>query len=150
MRGILINPHTKTITEVQVKPGLSGLYEAMRADPAFSGTVELVRLTPSVDLWIDEEGNLSEGRPVFEFAGNHFTGCALILGADGQGGSCALRHHITIRLVELGVKWTTLISTGDFGPSRTEDNQDGFVFVGGAPVYQTAPEPVDNDATPLT
>lgn len=65
MRGILINPCNRTITEIEVQPGLEGLYEALRADPSFSDVVELVRLAPGLDLWIDEEGNLSAGRPVW-------------------------------------------------------------------------------------
>lgn len=137
MRGILINPCTQTITEIEVKPGLEGLYEALRADRAFSGMVELMRLGPSLDLWIDEEGNLSDGRPVFIFANTQpIAGAALMLCNDGKGDSISLDKRITLETINDAVRWTGKVTTGAMTETTSEDTPDGFVIRTGEPIHR--------------
>lgn len=136
MRGILINPVNRTITEIDVKPGLQGLYAALRADAAFSGTVELVRVTDAVDLWIDEEGNLGADRPVFNFGHQPVAGAALILGNDGEGDSEGLPDYVTLQRASHVITWTNKVTTGDCEQTTTEETPDGFVIRVGAPIHE--------------
>lgn len=143
MRGILINPNDRTIAQIEVGPRLAGLYAAMKQGDgeAFSGTIELVRLSPSVDLWIDEEGNLSAGRPVWHLIDAHgepvpFAGAALLLGNDGEGGSASLPAQITTAIMSKLAHWTDLVTTGDCEPMTTEDGPDGFVIRTGKAIHE--------------
>jgi hypothetical protein len=139
MRGILINPCNRTITEVTVQAGLDGLYSQMQNDPAFSGTVELVKLSPIADLWIDEEGNLSGGRPVWHLIGasgepHPFAGAALILGNDGEGDSAPLHRGVTLEVVKKLAHWSDLVTTGDFTAPSEDTGPDGeFIIMTGKP-----------------
>lgn len=143
MRGILINPNNRTIAQIEVGPRLAGLYAAMKQGDgeAFSGTVELVRLSPSVDLWIDEEGNLSAGRPVWHLIDAHgepvpFAGAALLLGNDGEGGSASLPAQITTAIMSKLAHWSDLTTTGEFTAPSNEDGPDGFVIRTGQPIHR--------------
>lgn len=137
LRAIVICPSPRLIIGQQIEPGLEGMYAALReADSAFSGLVEHISLGPNIDLWIDEESNLSEGRPVWELIGGHkFAGAALILcsNAEGESVSCP----IPIETVMKTVSWTTLETTGDFTEGREyQDPKYGFVIEGGKPIYR--------------
>lgn len=144
MRGILINPNTKTITEIELSEVIDTLTAMRRsltiADPAFSGTVELLRLTPRADLWFDEEGNMSAGRAVFNFNGAPIVGAALVLGhADGE--TVGLNKNITIQGIEVLTAWTDLVTTGEFTQGRTEDTPHGFMIHAGKPVHIRREQP---------
>jgi hypothetical protein len=148
MRAILINPVTRAVTPIDVTSGFDserGLYAHMKAaDPGFtSNMVELVRLSasPRLDLWIDEEGALTDGREVWKLAGSdqHFAGAAILLAADEEGNStdCFIPAYRVAQVVE----WTNLETTGDFGPSREYEAESEmlgkhWVYEGGKAIYR--------------
>ena len=126
MRAILINPYTQTVSEVDTNGdinGETGFYELLgKADRLFSNMVECVRVGTNVDLWIDEEANLTDGRPVFELVdAMHMGGAALLLCNDGEGNCIGLPPQFTLDLVKSKVIWTELMTTGDFGETVEHD-----------------------------
>lgn len=147
MRSILINPYNQTVTEQDVGGDIKDWYALLRAnDPLFhSDMVELIRLGPGVDLWIDEEGALEDGRPVFQFEdGPAFAGVAFILGENDEGNNIDAPSFLTAELVRSKVIWTEMLTTGDFGPS-SESVQDHptlgpntTVVRGGDTIYRKA------------
>lgn len=142
LRAFLIDPNDRSISELYIHDGLEGLQFALGMDRRFSGYVECVRLGQRADLWIDEEGALTEGRPVWTFAGNAFAGAALILYNDGEGNGASVPDNITLRIIAAGVEWTKLETTGDFGPAREYVTNHPIlgpntpVYEGGKPIYR--------------
>lgn len=145
-RCILISPLARTVSEVYIANGLEGMYYALEnTDPAFSGMVECVNLgqrdVRGVDAWIDEESNLSDGRPVFSFGGKiFFAGAVLILDNDGEGET--ISTELTVARVESMIDWTDLETTGDFGEPREYITDHPLlgpntsVYEGGKPIYR--------------
>lgn len=84
MRGILIDPVERTVTEIDTKGDLAALYEALQCQ-----VVEAVQVGDGDILWIDEEGLLhDEPGPFFAFRthpDHPFAGRGLILGAHADG-----------------------------------------------------------------
>lgn len=148
MRAILINPVNRSVTEIDVTSPLdsaAGMYAHMRAaDPGFiSNMVECVELSvsPRLDLWIDEEGALTEGREVWKLAGadQHFAGAAILLAStdEGESADCFIPAYRVAKVVE----WTNLETTGDFGESETREIDHPIfgktpAFIGGKPIYR--------------
>lgn len=146
MRAILINPISRTVTEIDVTNGLdspAGLYAHMRAnDPAFSGMVEGVGISssPRLDLYVDEEGNLEPGRLVWDFNGQKFTGPGILTATDEEGdiADCNIPAYRVAKVIS----WTNLESTGDFGPSRESVEYSPIfqaevpTFHGGQPIFR--------------
>lgn len=113
MRGILIDPWLKTITEVQVGEGIQDMYRVM-SNP----------LGPKVDifcigmqwsngdvLYVDDEGFLKPGGRLFTIDradGQPLVGNGLILGSDAEGNSVDAEHL----LVEIQTKvgWTDMVT----------------------------------------
>lgn len=148
-RALLIDPHTRTVREMFVETGIDGMYYALgQADKDFSGMVECVNLAQipvrGIDAWMDEEANLTEGRPVFHIMGDEgtkltFAGFVLVLDNDGEGES--IGTEIETGRLAAQIVWTDLETTGEFGPSReyvTEHPIFGKcpVYEGGKPVYR--------------
>jgi hypothetical protein len=156
LRALAINPHTRTITEVQLEDSLQGMYAAMRqADHQFTGTIEAVRLGPGVTCWVDEEGNLSDGRIVWSFGhgGQKLTGGALLTGETESGETESLSLEISATVIEAIVNWTGLVSTGCFEPG-SEGYVEHPIFgrtyqvTGGQPIFRPAdPIPEANTST---
>lgn len=86
MRAVLIDPATRTITEVSVPDESKRHLPAMYAHLGCS-CVDVVRLSPDEDMWIDDEGLISYPNPrgYFRLGGAVFAGAGLILGNDGKG-----------------------------------------------------------------
>jgi hypothetical protein len=121
MRAILIDPHTETIKEIDLVSPDDMRAEFRRYEPQFAGLAELVRLGGGVALWVDEEGNLSDGRPVWTLTNidgdhKHFTGVGIMTCADEFGEVEPLWQEITPGSVRTILHWTTLCSTGTLGP----------------------------------
>ena len=89
MRGILIDPWLKTVTEVDCGEGIESIYR-MLSNP----------LGPKVDLftigmnwrngdtlYVDDEGLLKRGMRLFRIDGQPLAGNGLILGCDHEGNS---------------------------------------------------------------
>lgn len=139
MRAILINPHLRTITEMDAPGPANALHDA---DPQFSGTIERIQLGRSTDLWIDEEGNLSDGRPVWKLNGNPFAGCAVLFCNDNRGHTLPLAHFVTLDVMHAVTNWTDLVTTGDFEEGRVGFTDHPILgpktptYLGGAPIYR--------------
>lgn len=112
MRGVLVNPYIKSITEVIVKKNdIQSVYKAMRW---LAHEVEMVQVgfvLPSGDnMLVDEEAALKPNRPVWKLNGMAFVGPGLFLGSkDGEWVGA------TIPLIDVQVyaTWTTIVSTGE-------------------------------------
>lgn len=104
MRGILIDPVAQIITAVEVAKGLQGLYAATGCT-----CIDIVRLTDSHDLIIDDEGALIADQRCFAFnvgggrAPIIITGKALLLENDGQGETIATTLPLVI--AQAAVAW---------------------------------------------
>lgn len=111
MRGILINPWTKEITEVQCAEGINDMYRLL-SNP----------LGPKVDcfcmgmnwangdvLYVDDEGLLKSGMRLFNidrYDGQPLAGNGLILGSDREGNSVDAKSMLTE--IQTKVSWTNL------------------------------------------
>jgi len=114
MRGILINPWLKEITEVDVSEDFRDIYRKL-SNP----------LGPKVDcfcigmnwrngdtLYVDDEGLLKPGMRLFEIGridGQPLAGNGLILGSDAEGNSVDAK--ILLTEVQTLVKWTNMVTT---------------------------------------
>lgn len=86
MRGILIDPFEKTITEVEVSKGIDAIYAAIKAE-----IFTIVMLNPKDTLFIDDEG-LFVPKQEQEYwnwhgANQPYAGRGLILATDEWGES---------------------------------------------------------------
>lgn len=110
MRAFLINPFDRTISAIALPERealLEAMYKAMRCEK-----VEKVEAGPRLDIWIDEQGNMSAGNFVFELPNHRIAGSAIVLGHDGMGASTS--PDISIDNLLTVVRWTELASTGEF------------------------------------
>jgi hypothetical protein len=141
MRAILIDPYTRTVTEIENDGTLDGLYKAIQCE-----MVEAIRVGNNETMWLDEEGFLSEGRPVFRLGDNAqaLAGRAVILG-DKDGESTPTK--LAVAAVAAAVKWTDLESTGDFHEGGVAEGGDGegydFIIRGGTPMLRKRKEQTD-------
>ena len=89
LTGILIDPFTKTVTEVQVGADISAWYKLLGCE-----LLEVISIRPQVDLWIDEEGffKTPPEQAYFYLNGllDPIPGRALILSHDQAGESTSL------------------------------------------------------------
>jgi hypothetical protein len=84
MRGLLIDPFAKTITEIEIGEGdnvLPDLYKAIHTD-----IVEVIRMREprdglAIDLWVDEEGLFKNEQKFFMIKGSaqQIAGRAVVL-----------------------------------------------------------------------
>jgi hypothetical protein len=105
MRAILINPETKTVSEVEIDGSLKSLQGAV------SGYIELVRLSDDVDLYVNEEGLLhdeikAKGFFVIRGCGQPLAGCGILL-SSGEGQTIGLADKFTVGYVQERVKFYT-------------------------------------------
>jgi hypothetical protein len=134
LNAIIINPVTRTVTAQKIGTTLQAMYIALAVDPAWSGTMARVALDRTHDLWIDDNGCLSPGRPVFLIHNRPIAGAAMILSHDEDGQSCDCM--IPLAEVMRRAAWTGLETTGDFTKGYGEDTAGGFIFVAGWPIYR--------------
>ncbi len=81
MKGILINPHEETITEVEYSGNYKEIYDIIDCR-----TFDVVSLSDADDLYVDDEGLLVEGNQrYFSWSGRNFAGMGLIMGHDDEG-----------------------------------------------------------------
>jgi len=111
LKGVLIDPVNRTVTEVEVNKGyhlLEDLYKIIGTD-----IVETVRMPGRNTLWVDEEGLFKKGNPMFKFHNvgqGAFVGKAVVLGNQGSGCSDA---KFSVGEVEKLVEWTDKVATGE-------------------------------------
>jgi hypothetical protein len=130
MRAFLIDPVDRTIRPVNHSGKLDEMYKSIGCS-----VVEAVHILDKLDAWIDEEGALVGGNRVFEIHQTEWrlAGRALILGVN-EDGECT-PADITLRDLSGLVRWTELVTTGDFTAPKSEGN----VFHTGLPIYEIAP-----------
>lgn len=134
LNTLIIDPAEWTVTAQKIESTLQGMYAALAIDPAWSGTMARVPLDRTHDLWIDDNGCLSPGRPVFLIHNRPIAGAAMILSHDDEGESrdCMIPLAEAVRRVA----WTGLETTGDFTKGYGEDVPGGFVYIAGWPIYR--------------
>lgn len=99
MKGILIDPKARTITEVEVEKGIDAIYALIQA-----GTFDCVYINPHNSVFVDDNGLLNDPEFFFILKGypQPLAGRGLILGCDDEGESCSAtvtldwaQHNIT-------------------------------------------------------
>lgn len=115
LKGLLIDPETQTITEVEVYPDENGethldsMYELLQCTCVDVGRncLNFLPSSPVDDIWFDDEGNFSDNQFRFQIPGLvPLVGRALILSYDGMGGSTS--HTLTaedIKELRRSIAW---------------------------------------------
>ena len=88
MRAILLNPFDQTVKEVVYTGDFREIYSLIDC-----GTFDVVRLSESDDLYVDDEGLLKENR-YFSWSGRNFAGKGLILANDDEGNSMSTTYDL--------------------------------------------------------
>ncbi len=149
MRGILIDPKARTVTEVEVEKGLDALYSAVsfeglpKVDDIEAVTLYRPEHGDILTAWIDGEGMLKPDIPVFRIpvmvGQAPIAGKALLLNTDrtGESVSTDANRDGVASLIE----WSDEVSSGELGPYSEERGQDGsFIFHMGKPILKKAGE----------
>jgi hypothetical protein len=118
MRAIIINPVDRSIAEIDHKGDYDAMRQTLQNLNGFFTGICRVGLTRIDDLWVDDEGLLREGLPIFRIKGypNPCAGGGLILGHDAKGDSAGTTIHLDA--VKYVVEWTEEETTGRIGPTR--------------------------------
>lgn len=108
MRGILIDPTTKTVSAVDVAPGLDAIYKLIDAD-AF----DAVRLPNTDVIYIDDEGLYREDQTYFAIPGamQPFAGKGLVVGSTRDGDDADAK--LTVEQVRAMVRFPNIEYAGD-------------------------------------
>lgn len=128
MRAYLIDPYAETVSEVQTSGELHssprrdepGIYELLSGPAKAVDCITTIGVDDRDNvLYLDDEGLLASGVPVFHFEGypTHLAGKALVLGTDAEGDSTEPRG-LSIETIRRKVIWTTKETTGEVGPGR--------------------------------
>lgn len=88
MRGILLNPFDQTVKEVNILGNIQDIYLLTECT-----IFDVVRLSESDDMYVDDEGLLKDNR-YFSWSGRNFAGKALILGHDDEGETIATTYDL--------------------------------------------------------
>lgn len=84
IRGILIDPFTRTVTEVETEGGLASIYELLGV-----AYVTVIPISDGQAIYIDDEGLLVEKghQEYWQWAGSNqpYAGKGLVLGGDEEG-----------------------------------------------------------------
>lgn len=121
MRAILIDPDTRTVTEIETKGDLHALYEALtRPGSAKVDDINRVGLGRVADLWVDGEGWLKPDVPVFRLRIDNqpLAGRGVVLLHDAAGNSTAVPTGM-IHVIHQLVEWTDEFSTGELEPATS-------------------------------
>lgn len=113
MRGILIDPWLKQVTEVECREGIEDMYRLMSNPLGPKVDVFCIGLSwPNGDvLYVDDEGLLKRGMRLF-YPGRRdhqpLAGNGLILGSDNESNSTDAKLLLTE--VQCLIKWTDLVT----------------------------------------
>jgi len=88
VRGILLNPFDQTVKEVNILGNIQDIYLLTECT-----TFDVVRLSESDDMYVDDEGLLKDNR-YFSWSGRNFAGKALIMGHDDEGNSISTTYDL--------------------------------------------------------
>lgn len=129
MKAYLINPYDRTISARDLygkdRDVLDAMYKVIEC-----ASVDRVVLSPTIDLWVDDDGHMTAGKPIFELFASltRFAGRGLVLAHDGEGNSAAADFPIE-KLLE-AVRWTELETTGQL----TKGYSEGSTIYSGTPI----------------
>lgn len=116
MRALLINPYDETITELDV--GKHPELYSLLTEPGKQGvgTADMIRLTPTDALYVDDEGHCRAGHMCWTLEGypTPLAGRGLILGHDAKGDYASASGAITLEKLKRIVSWLRMVSTGTF------------------------------------
>jgi len=100
MKGILINPHEETITEVEYSGNYKEIYSLIDCR-----TFDVAMAKENNDLYLDDEGLFKDNQKYFRMVelGANYAGKGLILAHDDEGESIATT--LTLQEVEDMVQW---------------------------------------------
>jgi hypothetical protein len=103
MKGILIDPKNKSITEVEHDDSLQDIYMHTDCD-----CITTVRIDGRDTIYVDDNGLFRNPQHFFTF--RHYpsplAGKGLVLGAD-QAGESISPEHTTIESLEADIRWIT-------------------------------------------
>ena len=110
MRGILIDPWLKTVTEVKCGPGIDDMYHLMSnpLGPKVSVFCIGSMFEDRDTLFVDDEGLLKPGMHLFRVSGRPLAGNGLILGCDAEGNSVDAKSSLTE--IQTMIEWTNLVT----------------------------------------
>lgn len=97
MKGILINPFDETVKEVNILGNIEDIYLLTECR-----TFDIVALSNTDDLYIDDEGLLYDNR-YFSIYGKTLAGRGLIMGHDNEGNSASTT--LSLQEVKDVVEW---------------------------------------------
>lgn len=133
MKGILIDPFERTVTRVDVPPGIDAIYALIQAQP-----FTCVGIDDRNAIYVDDEGLYKEDQRFFQFRGypQPLAGKGLILGSDNEGESVSC----TITLADAKSRVTfPAVALAEFVPipEGTTDNRFGIDMpvIGHTPVF---------------
>lgn len=96
MRGILINPYTKSVNEVSYNGDFNHMYRLLSWLEHRVSVVEIAGYLRGDDaLYVDEEGLFKSSKRYFRIGGRSFVGCALVLGVTRTGSNKAATLSLT-------------------------------------------------------
>jgi hypothetical protein len=96
MRAFLIDPFTKTVTEVQHNGDHREIYQLIGCE-----CFDTVRVDNHTVIYVDDEGLFVAGQKYFSFFGKNLAGKGLVLGVDDAGAS--------VSAPGTAVKWAALL-----------------------------------------
>ena len=88
MRAILINPYNRTVTEIDLSPGLDNIYKAMSTEEVIVDMIEVgVAFRNSDVMYVDERGALKQESKAFRMKDTSqvLFGTGLVVGTDDDG-----------------------------------------------------------------
>lgn len=133
MRAILINPWCRIIEQIEIGGDLKSMYGVLKCS-----AVCHVMLSPRDLLWLDDDGLLKDGIPIFRLRGyNHpLAGIGLILGVDHEGNNIPV--DVRLNYIQSVVVWSDEESTGKLEPTTEtiDDIKVGGVSVGKGAVFK--------------
>lgn len=123
MRAILINPHDKSITEVDYDGRIEHMYELIGCSLVTAVTVYREEDGSQETLWLDDEGLFVNDQKFFMWAEypQPLAGRGLVLGTSPEGDSIATK--LDISKIEPHITWPNLRYT-----HMTTSEKAGDVF----------------------
>jgi hypothetical protein len=106
-RCIVIDPKNQAVTEESITADGEGLTLQALYKRIDCVTVDLARIHPLVDLWVDDEGLLRAPEHVrmFKLAGRTLAGVGVMLDHDDEGNTADLPPFVTLDDVRALVRW---------------------------------------------
>jgi len=98
MKGILINPHEETITEVEYSGNYKEIYDIIDCR-----TFDVATIYNTQDIYVDDEGLLIDNQRFFSINGGTFGGKGLLLSHDDEGETKST--NLDLQMVQDMVQW---------------------------------------------